>query len=139
MNIIERAKELRPFIVKAAQLLEDAIAFKCPELYDEWNGEGIEYIKDYKLRFNGKVYKVITPHASQADWNPEVAVTLFSVIDETHIGTIEDPIPYDGNMELFADLYYTQDDIVYKCIRNSEVELYHALKDLVGTYVEVVN
>lgn len=107
MNIIERAKELRPFIVKAAQLLEDAVAVKCPELYDEWNGEGIEYIKDYKLRFNGKVYKVITSHTSQADWSPEVAVTLFAVIDETHTGTMEDPIPYDGNMELFADLYYT--------------------------------
>ena len=138
MNIIERAKELRPFIVKAAQLLEDAVSVKCPELYDEWNSEGTEYIKDYKLRFNGKVYKVITPHTSQADWNPEVAVTLFAVIDETHTGTMEDPIPYDGNMELFADLYYIQNDVVYKCIRNSETPLYHALKDLVGLYVEVI-
>ena len=138
MNIIERAKELRPFIVKAAQLLEDEVAVKCPELYNEWNGEGIEYIKDYKLRFNGKIYKVITSHTSQTDWSPEVAATLFAVINETHTGTIDDPIPYDGNMELFIDLYYIQNSITYKCIRNSEAPLYHALNDLVGLYVEVI-
>lgn len=138
MTLIERARVLRPLIVKAAQSLEDAVAVTCPELYDEWNGNGVEYEKDYKLRFNSKVYKVITTHTSQEDWSPEVAATLFTVIDETHAGTIEDPIPYDGNMELFVDFYYTQNDVMYRCIRSSGTPLYHALKDLVGNYVEVV-
>ena len=66
-------------------------------------------------------------------------LTLFAVIDETHTGTMEDPIPYDWNMELFLDMYYVQDDVMYKCVRNSGAPMYHALKDLIGTYVEVVN
>lgn len=139
MNIIERAKELRPFIVKAAQLLEDEVAVKCPELYDEWNGNSVEYETNYKIRRNDKVYKVITSHTSQIDWAPEIAASLFAVIDEVHTGTQQDPIPYDGNMELFVDLYYMQDGILYKCTRNSEIPLYHALADLVGVYVEVVS
>ena len=137
MTLIERARMLRPIIVAAAQSLEDSIAVTCPELYDEWNGNGVLYAAGYKLRRNGTVYKVITEHTSQADWSPEVATSLFTVIDETHAGTIEDPIPYDGNMELFVDFYYTQNDVTYKCIRSSGTPLYHALADLVGTYVEV--
>lgn len=138
MTLIERARALRPLIVKAAQSLEDSIAVTCPELYDEWNENGILYAAGYKLRRNGNVYKVITEHTSQADWSPEVATSLFTVIDETHAGTIEDPIPYGGNMELFVDFYYTQNDVTYKCIRSSGTPLHHALKDLIGTYVEVV-
>ena len=137
-NLIERARALRPLIVKAAQSLEDAVAVTCPELYDEWNENGVLYATNYKVRRNGKVYKVITEHTSQPDWSPEIATSLFTVIDEIHAGTIEDPIPYDGNMELFVDFYYAQDDVLYKCIRSSGTPLYHALKDLVGTYVEVV-
>lgn len=137
-TLIERAKALRPIIVKAAQSLEDAVAVTCPELYDEWNENGISYAVDYKLRRNGKVYKVITAHTSQADWSPEVATSLFTVIDEVHAGTLEDPIPYDGNMELFNGKYYSQGGVTYLCNRDSGAPLYHALADLVGTYVEVV-
>ena len=139
MNIsIERAKELRKYIVEAVQSLEDVKAVKCPELYNEWNGDGIDYPKGYKIRRNGKVYRVITAHKSQLDWTPETVASLFEVIDETHVGTLEDPIPYDGNMEIFVDLYYIQNNVIYKCIRSSGVTLYHNLADLVGNYVEIV-
>ena len=36
MTLIERARMLRPLIVKAAQSLEDNISATYPELYDEW-------------------------------------------------------------------------------------------------------
>lgn len=138
MITIERARQLRPFIVKAAQSLEDAVAVKCPELYDEWNGEGVDYAENFKVRFGGKVYKVITAHTSQVTWSPDVAATLFTVIDEVHAGTIEDPIPYSVNMEIFADKYYVQDGVIYKCTRDSGASLHHDLSGLVGIYVEVV-
>ena len=138
MTLIERARQLRPLIVKAAQSLEDNISATCPELYDEWDGNGIDYPKGYKIRRNGKVYRVITAHKSQLDWTPETVASLFEVIDETHVGTLEDPIPYDGNMEIFVDLYYIQNNVIYKCIRSSGVALHHNLADLVGNYVEIV-
>lgn len=41
-------------------------------------------------------------------------------------------------MELKNNLYYSQYDIIYLCIRDSGIPVYHDLKDLVGLYVEVV-
>ena len=137
MTLIEMARKMRPLIVKAAQSLEDAEAVQAPALYDEWAAD-VEYAVGYKVRRNGKVYKTLQAHTSQIGWEPEVAASLFTVIDEVHTGTYEDPIPYEGNMEIFAGKYYTQEDVVYLCNRDSGIPLHHALKDLVGTYVEVV-
>lgn len=139
MTLIERARQLRPLIIKAAQSLEDKEALTCMEFYDNWNSNFVEYPKGYKVKYNGKLYKVQMEHVSQISWTPEVAASLFTVIDESHAGTLEDPIPYDGNMELFADTYYMQDNVVYKCTRDSGIAMHHALKDLIGLYVEVVN
>ena len=64
---------------------------------------------------------------------------MFSVIDETHAGTPEDPIPYNKNMEIYKGKYYVQNDVVYFCIRDSGQPLHHDLALLVGAYVEVVS
>ena len=64
--------------------------------------------------------------------------SLFSKVDETHAGTVEDPIPFKKNMEIFEGLYYTQYDVLYRCIRGSGQPMYHDLSLLVGSYVEVV-
>jgi hypothetical protein len=58
-------------------------------------------------------------------------------VDETHAGTYEDPIPYDGNMEIFKGLYYKQNGVKYLCIRDSGIPLYNDLASLVDIYVEV--
>ena len=59
------------------------------------------------------------------------------MIDETHAGTQEDPIPYSGNMELENGKYYSQDGVIYLCNRDTEIPVYQELKDLVGLYVTV--
>lgn len=41
-------------------------------------------------------------------------------------------------MKIFKDKYYTQNEVLYKCTRNSEIPLSHDLSALVGTYVETV-
>ena len=53
------------------------------------------------------------------------------------MGTIENPIAYDGNMILENGKYYIQDGVTYKCNRDTGIAVYHALKDLVGLYVEL--
>ena len=137
-TLIEIARKMRPLIVKAAQSLSDEEAVQAPFLYDEWSGNGVEYAIDHKLRRNGKVYKVIAAHTSQEDWPPEVASSLFTVIDEAHAGTLEDPIPYDGNMILFKGLHYSQNGVIYLCTRDSGIPLHHDLNALIGTYVEEI-
>ena len=73
------------------------------------------------------------------EWVPGVGTeSLYTRIDETHDGSKYDPIPYDGNMVLENGKYYVQDGVTYVGTRNSENPVYHALKDLVGLYVNIV-
>lgn len=139
---LREAKMYRAAIEAGANAVErsdlDALAVK--DIYPAWdslNGQTVNV--DFKLTYDGKLYKVIQAHTVQADWIPGVGTeSLYAVIDEGHTGAEDDPIPYDGNMELFEGLYYIQNNVTYRCTRNSGQPVYHALSDLVGLYVEAV-
>ena len=139
---LKDAKMYRAAIEAGANAVErsdlDALAVK--DIYPAWDsliGQTVNV--DFKLTHDGKLYKVIQAHIVQADWVPGVGTeSLYAVIDEGHAGTLDDPIPYGGNMELTEGLYYSQDGIVYLCTRSTGQPVYHALGDLVGLYVEVV-
>lgn len=117
--------------------VDDQTSLRMKEFYPEWKTEMSVPI-GYRLQYQGKLYKVITAHTTQADWTPDVSITLFERIDETHDGSKYDPIPYDGNMVLENGKYYTQYGVKYICTRDTENPVYHALKDLIGIYVDVV-
>lgn len=80
----------------------------------------------------------VAPEEPDVEEVPEIVPPIDEPEDELEAGTLENPIEYNGDMELFDDTYYTQDGVTYKCTRDSGVQMYHALKDLVGMYVEVV-
>lgn len=118
--------------------VDDATAYRMRAFYPEW-AEGQSYTVGHKLLYGGSLYKVIQAHTSQAGWKPGVGTeSLFTRIDETHDGTKYDPIPYNGNMELFAGNYYSQSGQTYHCTRDTGTAVYHSLAELVGIYVEVV-
>lgn len=117
--------------------VDDNTALRMREFYPMWES-GKAYTVGFKVQYGGLLYKVTTAHTSQADWTPDTAATLFTRIDETHAGTEDDPIPYDGNMALESGKYYMQDYAIYKCIRDTGNPVYHPLADLVGVYVEAV-
>ena len=137
-SLIELARKLRPYIEKSAQSLTDTDAVNAVELYPEWT-PGMGYTAGYKMRRNGKLYRVLQGHTAMVGWEPETitAAALYTEINETHAGTLESPIPYEGNMALESGKYYTQDGVVYRCIRDTINPVYHPLADLVGLYVEV--
>lgn len=117
--------------------VDDATAYRMREFYPEW-AEGQSYTVGHKLLYGGSLYKVIQAHTSQAGWKPGVGTeSLFTRIDETHDGTKYDPIPYNGNMELFAGKYYTQSGQTYHCTRDTGTAVFHPLAELVGIYVEI--
>jgi hypothetical protein len=64
--------------------------------------------------------------------------SLFSRIDESHAGTFEDPIPYEGNMELYQGCYYSQGGVIYLCVRSTGQPVFHDLAALTGTFLEAV-
>lgn len=143
MTHTERAMKLRPVIEQASQSLEDAVALTAVELFPKWKElveKGVEVEKGFRFQYDNKLYRTEQPKYQFVEqYVPGVGTeSLFSVVDETHAGTIEDPIPYEGNMEIFNGLYYIQNDVVYRCIRDSGIPLQHDLSALVGNYVEVV-
>lgn len=64
---------------------------------------------------------------------------LYEEINDTHAGTLEDPIPYNNNMALEEGKYYSQDGVTYLCTRSTGQAVYNNLSQLVGIYVEVVS
>lgn len=119
--------------------LDDNMALRAMAFYPEWKPD-TAYTVGYKVQRSGKLWRVIQAHTSQTGWEPGATGTesLWEQINETHAGTLDDPIPYDGNMALTAGLYYYQDWIIYRCTRDTGNPVYHPLRELVGLYVEVV-
>lgn len=138
------------FIVakKQAQSLTDQEALQVKSLYDEW----ADLVKEsYVAQETGfkfahtkdgvtDLYKTMQANFTfQGQWEPGAVGTesLYSHIDEAHAGTEEDPIPYKKNMEIFNGKYYTYNDVLYRCTRDSGIPLQHGLDELVGLYVVV--
>ena len=117
--------------------VDDNTALRMLSYYPEW-AVGATYEVGYKVRYNGKLWRVVQAHTAQADWNPEAVASLWEQINETHDGTIYDAIPYEGNMSLEQGKYYVQGGVTYLCTRDTISPIYHALADVVGLYVEEV-
>lgn len=122
--------------------VDDQTAYRMREFYPAWSdiiGQTAEKA-GFKFTHNGNLYKTIPAnHTFAAHWVPgEGTESLYTRIDETHDGTLYDPIPYDGNMALESGKHYIQDGITYLCNRNTEIPVYQSLPDLVGLYVSAV-
>ena len=117
--------------------VDDNTALRMVAFYPEWT-DNTEYTAEYKVQRNGKLWRCRQAHTSQTGWEPENAASLWTEICESHAGTLEDPIPYSGNMALESGKYYSQDNKVYRCIRDTGNPVYNALSELVGLYVEEV-
>lgn len=116
--------------------VDDNTALRMVEFYPEWSA-GQAYTAGYKAHRGGKLWRCLQAHTAQTGWEPENAASLWTEICESHDGTKYDPIPYDGNMALQSGKYYTQNNILYLCNRDTGQPVYNALAELVGLYVEV--
>lgn len=121
--------------------VDDNTALRMAEFYPEWKdliGTTVDKA-GFKFTHKGRLYKTIPEqHSFQADWVPGAGTeSLYTKIDETHEGTLTDPIPYGGNMALESGKYYSQNGAVYLCTRDTVNPVYNALADLVGMYVEI--
>lgn len=118
--------------------LDDTIALTAPELFMAW-AAGVDYKKDFRFRFGEKLYKVLQDHTSQADWLPDITPSLYAEVEKPGQGdTPDNPIPYNGNMELLENKYYSEDGVTYRCFRGTGIPVHNRLADLVSIYVEVV-
>lgn len=130
------AEALIAALVTLRETATDEQALKVPSLYPAWK-PGMDCKAGDRVQHRGVLYKVLQAHTSQAEWVPgEGTESIYARIDETHAGTLTDPIPYSGNMALEAGKYYSQSGAVYLCTRDTVNPVYSGLADLVGLYVE---
>lgn len=142
-ELIERnTKEMNELNLSAVDALE------VVEWYPKWGvdfKEGDEVKKGFKFQFEGELYAVLQDHVILAHYEPSInTASLYVKVTPDYteggdeMGTLENPIPYEGNMIIENGKYYSQDGVVYLCNRDTINPVYHALKDLIGLYVEVV-
>lgn len=137
---LEAALKVKPLYQKAAQILSDTEALAVKAIYPRWEQLiGTEAGVDFKFCHEGRLYRVVQAHTFQSSWlpGPDTAA-LYACINESHAGTLDDPIPYSGNMALEAGKYYKQYGLLYLCTRSTGIAVYAALAELVGQYVEEV-
>lgn len=142
--IEQNIKEMNSLGLSAVDALE--VKDWYPKWGDEGFAEGDTVTKGTKFQFGDKLYAVLQDHTILAHYEPSintaslyVEVTPEYTEEGEEMGTLENPIPYEGNMVLENGKYYEQYGVVYLCNRDTINPVYHALRDLVGLYVEVVS
>ena len=149
MTVLEQAKHLRPYIEKAMQSLPESDALQAKTLHPLWedlvklgkvNTDGKP---GYRFYYNGDLYKCVNGDPEfQENWVPGIYTSAIYIrIDETHAGSVEDPIPAARGMEYTYGLYYfdPEDEKTYKCQRTGEkdgntVVLQYLPHELIGHY-----
>ena len=149
----QRAARLRPVIEQASASLSDGEAAKSPELFPRWADHIGETVKPGDRRSDMDesgvlhVYRVNKGqgHTTQENWPPHLTPALWVVVDVTHAGTQDDPIPAARGMEYTYGLYYldSEDGKTYKCERTGEaaggkIVLQYLPHELVGNYFSEV-
>lgn len=143
-DILQQAQAIRVSIHAAATMLNDNQATKAPRIYPLWKA-GITVLEGDRFYYSvtDRLYKVREgkSHTTQSDWTPDITPDLWVVIEETHTGMQDDPIPAARGMEYVYGLYYldSEDGKLYLCQRTGEtaggtVVLQYLPHELVGHY-----
>lgn len=122
-------------------VVDDNTALRMKSFYPTFESiVGQTVKKGYKFTHNGKLWRTVQPEMTiQSHYTPSVGMeSLYTEVCETHDGTLDDPIPYGGNMVLENGKYYFQNYTIYLCNRDTVNPVYNSLAELVGLYVEIV-
>ena len=151
-DLLTMARNLRPIIEEAAQSLPDAKGLKAKALYPRWEKlvqlGSVTAAAGYRFTYNGDLYKCVNANPTfQADWVPgNGTAALYVRVDESHPGTLADPIPAARSMEYTYGMYYADPEYskVYLCTRAGEADggtitLHYLPHELVGMYFEEVS
>lgn len=139
-NLEAKNAELKENVAIILPKIDDETALSVKSLFPSFD-EVIDMIvkEGFRFTYKDKLYKVIQPELQIYAHNiPGVGTeSLYAVINETNAGTIDDPIPYSGNMALENGKYYSQDGVIYYCNRDTGNPVYNPLSELIGLYVVV--
>lgn len=122
----DAALKIKPIYAKGAQSIDDNEALVVKGIYYTWKDlldEEHEFHtvkKGFKFSNGDDLFKTEQPEYTFVEQyvpGAEGTESLFTKIDESHAGTIDDPIPAQRNMEYTYFLYYLdpEDGLTYLC------------------------
>lgn len=122
--------------------ISDEVALENIALFPDWK-VGADLLIDDRVKYEGKLYRVLQAHTTQSTWTPTDALTLFQPIDITNDGSLERPFVAAVGMTYIKDKYYLDEtnSKVYRCTRDDTgngTTLYYVPSALVGVYFELV-
>lgn len=108
--------------VQAATDLDDTVALQMPGLFKTWEEvleAGAKLPQSTIINDGGTLYRVVptdgvTPQEHQPP-HGEGMLAVYRPIDQTHAGTLADPIPYISGMDTVAEKYYSYNGKIYLC------------------------
>jgi chitodextrinase len=89
----QKAQEFIQSLLSLRASATDPQAIEAPAVYPEWKADK-QYEVDDRVLYNNILYKVLTAHTSQADWQPIGSPSLFAKVlipDENTIYAWEQP------------------------------------------------
>lgn len=118
--------------------VDDNTALRMKQFYptfDEIVGQKVK--QGFRFRHGDYLWATVQPDMTiQSHYAPGDGMeSLYTKVNETHAGTLDDPIPYDGNMALENGKHYSQNSTIYLCNRDTGNPVYNKLSELVGLYV----
>lgn len=90
--------------------IDEITASENAELFLAWNENSTYAFNDLR-KYNGKLYRCLQAHTGQADWTPDVAISLWKLIGVNENGIPEWSQPISG-----ADAYNTGDEVMFNAI-----------------------
>lgn len=118
--------------------VDDNTALRMKDFYPTFESIVGQKVKQgFKFTHGGKLWRTVQPEMTiQSHYPPSAGMeSLYAEVCETHAGTLDDPIHYDGNMALENGKYYIQNSTIYLCNRDTVNPVYNPLSELVGIYV----
>ncbi len=136
-----QAKAYRAKLDGVLTKLTDAEALESVMLYKAWSGD-MDYARDAIVRRGADLYRCYNPLSANPTWFPENTPAHREKITVGEDGTLDNPITAAVNMRYFKDLYYKENDKIYKCTRDDTngqgTLLAYTPSQLVGIYFEEV-
>lgn len=142
----QAAEAQREIYDRQGAMLTDQQAVQVVEAYPKWT-PGVEITQEMidegrnRFRRGAQLYKTTVPHTTIESWAPELAPTVWTPINVEHAGTIDDPIPAVSGLTYRKDLYYSEGERIFLCIRQDGPDgttLYALPSQLIGNYFEEV-
>ena len=135
----ERFYALLRAIKNVRESVPDDIAYSVPDLYAAWKTDTAYAVGD-RVWYQASLYKCVQAHTSQSTWNPKDTPALWANVSEESQeadGSREHPLAWESGMTSYNGKYYTEEGILYLCIRDSGNPLYFPIASLIGTYFQI--